>query len=209
MRIRSIRDNQHDTIRDIIKLHIPQGYFDLDMTYSKGVFYRPDDIPEPTFKIDIEPQVPDVLKMDCRKMDFVDDKFKAIMIDPPFLFTSKSYKTNKEGSSITTKRFGRYDSWDDLKDNYYAYLKEAYRVLKKKGVLVFKVQDSVSSGKQFMTHILVCNYAHHLGYYSKDIFLTRSKSKVISPNWKNQHHSDKYHCYWWVFQKDGKKVSYE
>ena len=92
---------------------------------------------------------------------------------------------------------------------YYDTLKEAYRVLKPQGILIFKCQDRVASSKQYMSHVFVCNAAIHEGFYPKDLFILLAKTRLIA-DWqaKNQQNARKYHSYFWVFQKDGKHIQY-
>ena len=64
------------------------------------------------------------------------------------------------------------------------------------GVLVFKCQDKVSSGKQ---------WAIARGFEVLDLFILLARSRLVA-NWqRNQKHARKFHSYFWVFRK-GKGV---
>jgi ubiquinone/menaquinone biosynthesis C-methylase UbiE len=96
----------------------------------------------------------------------------------------------------------------DLWNYYQLSIKEFYRVLKDKGVLVCKIQDSISSGKQFLSHIELINQAIKLGFYPKDIFILLSKNVILSPKHNKQQHARKFHSYFVVFNKEDNKVKY-
>lgn len=131
------------------------------------------------------------------------------MFDPPFLATTgKSLNENKD-NNIINKRFGVYPTEQELHKFYIDSLKEAYRVLDNKGVLIFKCQDKVSSGKQYMSHCFIYNEAVKIGFYPKDLFILLAKNRLVA-DWqlKNQKNSRKFHSYFWVFEKTCKKIVY-
>jgi len=69
------------------------------------------------------------------------------------------------------------------------------------GILVFKCQDKVSSGKQHMMHCNVYQWAILQGFEALDLFILLARSRLVA-NWqRNQKHARKYHCYFWVFKK--------
>ena len=86
---------------------------------------------------------------------------------------------------------------------------EFYRILNENGILIFKCQDKISSGKQYMSHVFIVNQAVQIGFYPKDLFILLSKNRIVA-NWqaKNQKNARKYHSYFWVFQKCNKKIQY-
>ena len=88
-------------------------------------------------------------------------------------------------------------------------MKEFYRILKDKGILIFKCQDKVSSGKQYMSHVFIMNEAVKLGFYPKDLFILLAKSRIVA-DWqlKNQKNARKFHSYFWVFQKCDTQIQY-
>jgi hypothetical protein len=115
--------------------------------------------------------------------------------------TGKSLKIDNDSNKIN-KRFGVYPSEAELNQFYVDSIKEAYRVLKTNGVLIFKCQDKVSSGKQYMSHCFIYNEAIKQGFYAKDLFILLAKNRLVA-DWqaKNQKHARKYHSYFWVFVK--------
>lgn len=193
--------DQNEIINNILALHSPDGVIDIDMTYGYGGFYKSGKIPEPKFKYDVLPRKNDVICCDCRNLPNKDNSVGCVMFDPPFLATTGK-SLNESDGNIINKRFGVYPSEKELYDFYEDSIKEAYRVLNDVGILIFKCQDKVSSGKQYMSHVFIMNVAEKIGFYPKDLFILLAKSRIIA-DWqaKNQKHARKYHCYFWVFKK--------
>lgn len=210
--IRSISDNQEEIINNILNLHSPNKKIDVDVTYSKGVFYKSGVVTEPTMKFDLEPQTPDTIKSDSSDLPIESESVNTIMFDPPFVIAGETYKNNTDSnSSKIAKRFSAYKNFDELKEHYYNSLKEFYRVLKKGGIVIFKCQNTVSGGKQLFSHYFILKLALEIGFYPKDEFVLLSKSKMTSfgGRWKTQQHAMKYHSYFLVLKKEDCKVDYE
>lgn len=166
--IKSIGYDQREIIRNILKLHVPDGKIDCDPTFSTGAFYNGTGIDTPQYRFDISPQRDGVIKADARKLPLADNSISCMMLDPPFLATKgKSMKSND--GNIINRRFGVYPDEKSLHRCYSDMLSEAYRVLKPDSILVFKCQDKVSSGKQYMSHVYIMNEAVRIGFYPKDL----------------------------------------
>jgi hypothetical protein len=205
--VKSVYESNFEAITNIMSLYKIER-FDLDCTYSKGNFWK--DLPSPVNKSDIYPVNDTVVKASSENLPY-DNSMKSIMYDPPFVIAGKSYRGNKEGSSIIAKRFEGYESYPQLKNNYYNTLKELYRVCDKGGFVVFKCQDTVSGGKNHFSHVMVMNMALSLGFYPRDLFILTSKMRINSfgTKWTKQEHARKYHSYFWVFEKVKPKVPYD
>lgn len=206
--IKSISYDQGEIIRDILNLHVPEHKIDCDPTYSKGIFYTNTSIETPRYKFDILPYNDTVIYADCRNLPLDNCSLNCIMFDPPFLATTgKSLK--EENGNIINKRFGVYSNEKELHQFYIDSMKEFYRILKDKGILIFKCQDKVSSGKQYMSHVFIMNEAVKLGFYPKDLFILLAKSRIVA-DWqlKNQKNARKFHSYFWVFQKCDTRIQY-
>ena len=128
----------------------------------------------------------------------------------PLLLLVVKHIKNKKGSSKIAKRFGAYENYNQLKKHYHGSLKEFHRILKPKGIVIFKLQNTVSSGKQHFTHYFVMKSAIELGFYPKDEFILHNKSKMTSfgGRWKTQKHAMKHHSYFLVLEKRGNRVNY-
>lgn len=81
--IESVNFNQQAILSDIATLHLPEGaWYDADVTYGKGAFWKGMD--EPRLKFDIDPQHPGVIAADNRALPLADSTLKAVVCDPPF-----------------------------------------------------------------------------------------------------------------------------
>ena len=209
--IQTVDYNQQEIIENIIKLYIPSGEIDIDPTYSTGNFYKNAPYPEPLIKLDINPKKETVKQGDSRRLPLDDNSVNSIIFDPPFLATTGPSLKRAENNNVINKRFGVYQNEVELHQMYLDSLKEFYRVLKVEGILIFKCQDKISSGKQYMTHTYVMNMAEEVGFYALDLFVLVAKNRIIA-NWqKNQKHARKFHSYFWVFQKckNQRKMTWE
>lgn len=207
--IKSISYDQSEIIKWILELHVPEHKIDLDATYSKGNFYKNTGIEEPQFKFDIVPQLPDVKFGDSRNLPLENNSLNCIMFDPPFLATTGKSLKSEDNNNIINKRFGVYPNEKELHRFYIDSLTESYRLLKDKGILIFKCQDKISSGKQYMSHVFIMNEATKIGFYPKDLFILLAKNRLVA-DWqvKNQKNARKFHSYFWVFEKTNKKIDY-
>ena len=206
--VKSVYESNFEVITNIMSLYNIDR-FDLDCTYSKGNFWK--DLPSPVNKSDIYPVNDTVVEASSESLPFDDNSMKSIMYDPPFVIAGRSYRENKEGSSIIAKRFEGYETYSQLMSNYYNTLKELYRVCDKGGYVVMKCQDTVSGGRNHFSHVMIMNMALELGFYPRDLFILTSKMRINSfgTKWTKQEHARKYHSYFWVFEKVKPKVKYD
>jgi len=200
--IRSVEYKQADILKGILTL---QGIdrFDADITFGNGSFYK--DIPEPVYKFDIDPQKIGVIKSCSTKLPLKDSSLKSIVFDPPFLTYIKAARKGN-GNMIMAKRFGGYWRYDELEDHYKGTIKEAARILKKKGVLVFKCQDIIHNHKMHSTHINATKWAENSGLRLKDLFILPAKMRMPMPEKEGekkriQKHARIFHSYFLVLEK--------
>lgn len=207
--VKSISYDQSEIIKWILQLHVPTGKIDCDPTYSIGNFYKNTGIDESIYRFDINPQVEGVKFGDSRRLPLSDNSINCMMFDPPFLATTGKSLNENNDNNIINKRFGVYPSEQELHQFYIDSLKEAYRILKDKGILIFKCQDKISSGKQYMSHCFIHDEAVKIGFYPKDMFVLLAKNRLVA-DWqlKNQKNARKFHSYFWVFEKINKKILY-
>ena len=145
---------------------------------------------------------------DARHLPLADSSIFCMMLDPPFL-ASKGKSLDSTDGNIISRRFGVYPDEKSLHLCYANMLKEAHRVLKTDGILIFKCQDKVSSGKQYLSHVFIVNKDTETGFYPKDLFILLAKNRLTA-DWQKRHqvHARKYHCYFLVFQKNDRKIQY-
>ncbi len=197
MIIKSVYDNDKEIIEAILALHVKAPAFELDPTFSKGIFWR--GLVEPKYKSDIFPQREDVIEADCTDLkNFADGEIKTICFDPPFL---AGFTQPKKQTGIMGSRFAGFRYMPDVWEFYKKSLAEFWRIMPRGGVLAFKCQDTVSSGKQWFSHVFIMNEAEKLGFYTKDLFIAVAKSRVIGHNHHVQKHARKFHSYWLIFEK--------
>lgn len=194
--IKTLQFDQREIIKDIISLHCPSG-IELDPTYSKGNFYKNSGIDEPLEKFDLYPQTDDTLQANANDLPHWDNSITSIMFDPPFV----AGHTKSKPSGIIGERFYGFRYISDLWQWYDECLIEFHRILEPKGTLIFKCQDTVSSGKQFFSHVYIMNQAEKHGFYIKDLFILGAKNRIIGHNHSNQQHARKFHSYFIVMKK--------
>lgn len=205
--VRSVYNSNYEVIKNIMALYKIEQ-FDLDCTYSRGLFWK--NLPQPKIKTDLVPVCDDVIMADSEHLPFDDDSMNSIMYDPPFVISGKMYKENKKGSSVIAKRFEGYTTYEKLTTNYYNTLVELYRICIKNGLVVMKTQDTVSGGKNHFTHVMIMNMALKIGFYPRDLFILVAKMRINSfgGKWNKQEHARKFHSYFIILEKTKPKVDY-
>jgi hypothetical protein len=204
--VKSVVSSDEEALLGIMQLHLNGEPFQLDPTYSEGAFYR-GKVPAPKLKFDLAPARPDVEQADCRQLPFADASIGSIIFDPPFMWgchgtNNPANKVVRGYSCPTTlnNRFTQFASFDELQSLYTGALTEFARILKPKGILVFKCQDYTDS-KTTMTHCRVYNWAEQRDFYAKDLIIrTVSAGRAWNPK-LTQRHARKFHSYLFVFEK--------
>jgi tRNA G10 N-methylase Trm11 len=163
----------------------------------------------PELKFDIQPQLPDVVKANAEHLPLPDNSIDTMAFDPPFLATSGKSLLKTDRSNKMVKRFGVYPNEKALHRFYLNAMTEFHRILKPNGILIFKCQDKVSSGKQYFSHVFIMQQAVQLGFYCKDLFILLATQRITAA-WqlKNQKNARKYHSYYLVLEKSNRKIEY-
>lgn len=195
--IKTTSYEQLEILENITNLYLNGESFDLDPTYSKGKFYESGRVAQPRIKSDLIPRFDDVNEWDASELKLHSNSIGSICFDPPFIVGH----TKDKPTGIIGERFHGFRYIKDLWEWYDKCLSEFYRVLDKNGVLVFKCQDTVSSGKQYLSHVHIINEAEKLGFYCRDMFILNAKNRIIGHNHHNQKHARKFHSYFLVFEK--------
>lgn len=203
--VKSVVTSDEEALLGIMRLHNGGQPYELDPTYSKGAFYR-DRVAAPQYKFDLHPE-PGVEKADCRSLPFADGVVSSIVFDPPFMWgchgTNRPDNKTPRGYSdpaTLNGRFSQFASFEELQEMYTGALDEFARILKSKGLLVFKCQDYTDK-KTTLTHCLVWQWAQGRGLYPKDLIIkTVAAGRAYNPALV-QRHARKFHSYFFVFVK--------
>lgn len=221
--IKNINTDQHRILADIMHLYNNDEGFELDPTYSKGNFYgdfkwvnedgekETYTIPQPKYKMDVYPLAEDVQKLEIMgDFPLEDESVKSVNIDLPFVISvGPSMGNGNKNSNITSNRFSAFYPVSNLVETYYHFLKEAYRVLKEDGILVWKCQRTITGGKTLNSPEMSWLFAESLGFDCVDAFYLEGKTRLISGKVKHQEHSRSYVSVFYVFKKSHrKKIDY-
>ena len=194
MRYLSVFETDKEILKALSDIHLRGKWYDLDCTYSKGIFYQ--DIQRPKYVSDLYPQFDYCLQDDSTQLkNFTDGSLESIVFDPPFLFRDRKAENNDKMCA----RFTYFPSFQHLIDMYRSSLECFYRKLKPKGYVFFKCQD-MTDGKFYDTHCEIINMAKQIGFDVKDIAIIVSISK-LQRDAKQQNCLAKVHSYWIVLRK--------
>lgn len=160
----SLNYNESAIIAAIIKLYNADQPFAVDATYSTGRMWAK--LPQPLLRFDLYPQIDGVQQADARALPLASASIGSIMFDPPFVMKDT---TNRIPNGIIECRFAGYKSAAELWSMYGDALAEFHRVLAPGGIVAFKCQDVVSSGRQWWSHIKVYEMATALGFTARDL----------------------------------------
>ncbi len=192
----SVFTNEQELLSSVIKLYCPKG-IQLDPMFFKGNFYK--QIPKPSIYSDINPQDETIPKADARKLDIESNSIESMILDPPFMFNIHG-KDGVQGEYYSSKTHGIFPSFRELSLFYQEIIHEAFRVLKKKGVLIFKCQDYTDS-KTTLTHCFVNQWANEVGFRAEDIAILHLSRGKIANHQTTQRHLRKHHSYFLVLIK--------
>lgn len=220
--------NNEDIFPDILELHVPRGATIADVTFGQGVFWKK--VPNGRYKVlpsDKTAKYNEGLLfadlaiqdgVDCRDLPYADGALDALVLDPPYM--EGLYRSDDSLAGDGTHAAFRYaysngqktdhaaPKWHDaVLDMYCRAGMEAYRVLRKDGVLIVKCQDEVSANKQRLTHVEIITAYESLGFYTKDLFIVVRRNRAGVSRLKKQEHARKNHSYFLVFQKRKLKIS--
>lgn len=194
MKYLSVFNKDEEILKAFSDVHLRGGWYDLDCTYSKGVFYK--NIDRPKYVSDLYPQYDYCLKDDSTKLDnFRDESLNSIVFDPPFLFRNRKAENNDRMCA----RFKYFKSYNELFEMYAQSIVCFKEKLKKGGYVFFKCQD-MTDGKFYCTHKDIIDFAEDMGFTLKDIAIKVSKSK-LQREAKQQNCLAKVHSYWIVLRK--------
>ena len=192
----------------ILDLYVASGSTVADVTYGKGVFWRH----VPNGRYDVLPT--DILTgVDCRDLLYEDGEIDCVVLDPPYMHSpggsahvesafEDHYRNNGSGNRTASKYH------EAVLELYRDAGKEAYRVLRDRGVLIVKCQDEVCSNRQRFTHVEIMAAYAATGFIAEDLFVVMRNNRPGVSRAVRQVHARKNHSYFIVFWKpgDGKRI---
>lgn len=198
-----------DLFPRILALYVPIGSLVADVTYGKGIFWK--NVPSEHYQLKATDLSTGV---DCRNLPYADGSIDCVVLDPPYMEGLLRHTADHLAGTGSYRTFREtYSNGEGVKDGpkwhqavldlYFKAGREAYRVLRKKGILIVKCQDEVSAGKQNLTHVEIINEYASLGFRTEDLFvLVRTNNASVSRLVK-QIHARKNHSYFLIFIKGG------
>jgi len=198
-------EGNDDVFPKILQLYVRPGSVIADVTHGKGVFSR--NVPAGAYRLlatDIQSGV------DCRKLPYNTGQLDCVVFDPPYMHTpggtayktahtpfEKHYRNNGSGNQTDSKYH------EAVLDLYKEGGREAYRVLKDKGVFIVKCQDEVCANRQRFTRIELIQIYEKAGFVAEDLFVVVRKNRPGVSRVVRQVHARKNHSYFLVFWKRG------
>ena len=186
----------------ILGLYAAPGSVVADVTFGKGVFWRR--VPRGAYDL----RATDIRDgIDCRALPYADGEIDCVVLDPPYMHTPGGaahagrtpmeayYRNNGTGNRTA----GKYH--EAVLDLYRDAGKEAWRVLRPRGVLIVKCQDEVCSNRQRFTHVEIMESYGKLGFVAEDLFVVVRNNRPGVSRAVKQVHARKNHSYFLVFWK--------
>jgi hypothetical protein len=195
---------------DILELYAAQGSWILDMTYGNGVFWKKATISNYILvRNDLDASKDVDYCYDFRKFpENWKEKFDIVVYDPPYLYVGgfKTFKASVDkGYSNKQRALEQGIHGVEAVDKMYMDgMKEAWRILKPKGILIAKCMDQVMSGRLEMPHMRYIDYWKSLGGIVQDFFVLVTNGQPTMRH-KHQIHARRNHSYFMVLQKANKR----
>jgi hypothetical protein len=198
-------EGNDDVFPKILGLYVRPGSVVADVTYGKGVFWR--NVAPGAYKLratDIQDGV------DCRKLPYKNGKLDCVVFDPPYMHspggtahtsTHAAFETHYRNNLCGNQTTSKYH--EAVLDLYKDGGREAYRILKNKGVFIVKCQDEVCANRQRFTHVEIMRAYEEIGFVAEDLFVIVRSNRPGVSRMVRQVHARKNHSYFLVFWKRG------
>ncbi len=182
-----------DLLADAFNLFVPTGVTVADVTYGRGNFWSElDQTQYQVLKSDISPKKPDTVRADFRALPYPDNFVDVLLFDPPYAHGGMTMK-----KSITLPFGYSIGNHAGVIQQYADGIREAARVLRKRGLALLKCQDEIESGKQCWSHIEIKDLLEANGFLLEDMLTLVQKSQPAM-RLDYQKHARKNHSYLWV-----------
>ncbi len=182
-----------ELLADAFRIFVPAGVTVADVTYGRGNFWgKLDQTQYRVLKSDINPRTPDTFQADFRDLPYPDNFVDVLLFDPPYAHGGKNMK-----KSITQPYGYSTGNHADVIQLYADGIREATRVLRKRGLAMVKCQDEIESGKQCWSHIEIKDLLEADGFQIVDLLsLVQKTQPTMRVDY--QKHARKNHSYLWV-----------
>ena len=196
-----VSGNEH-VFPQILSLYVTDESVIADVTYGEGVFWR--NVPGDRYVV-LETDLQ--TGTDCRDLPYGDGEIDCVVLDPPYMHSpggsahtvhtafERHYRNNGTGNK-TEKKYH-----EAVLSLYEDAGKEAYRVLRDRGVLIVKCQDEVCSNRQRFTHVEIMQAYEKIGFIAEDLFVVVRQNRPGVSRAVRQVHARKNHSYFLVFWK--------
>jgi hypothetical protein len=190
--------------QQVLGLYVEPKSIVADITYGKGAFWR--HVPADRYIL----KATDLRTgTDCRRLPYRDGEIDCVVFDPPYMHTPggsahssgspfESYYRNNGSGKQTASKYH-----EAVLDLYIEGGKEAYRVLRKQGILIVKCQDEVCANRQRFTHVEIMQAYGAMGFVAEDLFVIVRTNRPGVSRMVRQVHARKNHSYFLVFWKNG------
>lgn len=209
-----VEGNNARLIAEAAKLYIRPGDLVVDLTYGRGRFwteFRPDNLVTNDLHVDSAEHRYDYKNPPKEWRD----RFRVVVLDPPYVSTGSRDKSTLEGRSGTDAGadFHRRYGLDHTEKGYKAVftdvkagLRGAERITKRGGIILVKVMDYVESGQIRWGRRNALEAADELGLRQVDEFIhfsgTGAQPKTnLDGSPRRQVHSRRAHSFLLVFDK--------
>lgn len=189
-----------ELIEEVAKLWIKGADRVFDATYGRGKWwtnFRPSFL----YTNDIDPESPSIYHHDFRDLpEWWNNLFDVVAFDPPYI-AQGGRKTSTEQEFLN--RYGLQavpKTPAALRYFIESGIASCARVLKRRGRLLVKTMDYISSGKYHSGYRSVCEDADKWGLTHVDTFIHASGTGP-QPKHRRQVHSRRAHSYLLVFEK--------
>ena len=188
----------------VLDLYVRPGSVVADVTFGKGVFWR-----------HVAPGMYDLRPtdirdgVDCRNLPYADGEIDCVVLDPPYMHSPggtahmthrpfEAYYANNGSGKRTESKYH-----EAVLELYRDAGREAYRVLRERGVFIVKCQDEVCSNRQRFTHVEIMRDYEDMGFVAEDLFVVMRNNRPGVSRAVKQVHARKNHSYFLVFWKPG------
>ena len=195
----------------VLDLYVLPGSRVADVTHGDGVFWR--EVPDGRYEL----LATDLATgTDCRELPYGDASVDCVVLDPPYMH-SPGGTAHASGSHSAFERYYANNRPNRTGSKYHEAVielydeagREAWRVLRDRGVLIVKCQDEVCSNRQRLTHVELITAYQAQGFVVEDLFVVvRTNSPGVSRAVR-QVHARKNHSYFLVLWKRTDKSTWE